>query len=90
MVHACCPTHWGPGVEALLFSRVQEPAKQEWLAYDAGRAPAPRRLAFCILQTPPAFLVIEALVDMRAHEGPGAVVGWKLVRARPTTAPAAA
>jgi hypothetical protein len=79
---AAAPNHWPRGAPPPpLPLSLQEPSKREWLAYDAGRAPAPRRLAFCILQTPPQFLVIEALVDMRAHAGAGAVVGWRTVSA---------
>ncbi|KAI8464298.1 MAG: copper amine oxidase [Monoraphidium minutum] len=57
-----------------------EPPKAQLLCFLAGRAAAPPRRAFCVLQAPPVFGVIEAVVDL-SHPpsgGPGAaaVVSW--------------
>jgi hypothetical protein len=55
---------------------LQEPFKEQQLLFRAGKLPSLPRLAFCILQTPPALVVIEALVDLRSHAGAAAVVSW--------------
>jgi Cu2+-containing amine oxidase len=60
---------------------LQEPPKAALLAFRAGRGPAPPRTAFCILQAPPAFGVVEALVAL-APGGGAEVVSWTPVRAR--------
>jgi hypothetical protein len=55
---------------------LQEPAKDQQLLFRAGRLRSLPRLAFCILQTPPELVVIEALVDLRSHAAAAAVVSW--------------
>eukprot|EP00877_Chromochloris_zofingiensis_P005949 jgi/Chrzof1/1607/Cz10g14120.t1 len=66
------------GLPPLRFNTItlQEPPKLDWLQYDAGARSSLPRLAFCILQTPPHFLVYEAVVDLRAHATAAAVVSW--------------
>eukprot|EP00878_Enallax_costatus_P018606 GHUV01019596.1.p1 GENE.GHUV01019596.1~~GHUV01019596.1.p1 ORF type:complete len:681 (+),score=180.46 GHUV01019596.1:3034-5076(+) len=55
---------------------LQEPPKQQLLAYESGQVLSLPRLAFCILQTPPEFAFYEALVDLRSHVSTSAVVSW--------------
>lgn len=85
---ACCDSHrhntttaHAAAAAAAAHAPPQEPPKEAQLAYDAGRLPSLPRVAFCILQTPPEFSVIEALVDLRGHAGGAAVVSWTTVSA---------
>ncbi len=56
----------------------QEPPKADLIAF-AKDGTVPVRQAFCILQSPPSTLAIEALVDLSS--GPkAAVTSWKTVR----------
>lgn len=52
------------GAARLRFNTVtlQEPPKKDLLAFSRGTGPRPPRLAFCVLQAPPEFAVIEAVV----------------------------
>lgn len=65
-----------PALTSLLVLLLQEPAKTQLLQLQSGRLHSLPRLAFCILQTPPEFIVIEALVDLRSHAASSAVVSW--------------
>lgn len=71
----------------LYHASLQEPAKAEYLRWRAGQGPCPRRRAFCILQTPPAFLVIEAVVELptpgssTGSSSSSRVVAWQEVGA---------
>lgn len=59
---------------------LQEPPKQQLLAFEAGVLRQLPRLSLCILQTPPEFAVYEALVDLQQQQldqhTPAAVVSW--------------
>jgi len=48
----------------LLLLSLQEPRKDQLLDFRSGKLPSLPRQAFCILQTPPDFVVYEALVDL--------------------------
>jgi Cu2+-containing amine oxidase len=74
---ACRAAAAGRGAARLRFNTVtlQEPPKPALLAHRRGAGPAPPRRAFCILQTPPAFGVTEALVELRPGGG-AEVVSW--------------
>lgn len=56
---------------------LQEPAKVDLLAFEAGGTPPPRQ-GFAILQTPPSYVVYEVTLDLQ--EGEAAVAGWDKVR----------
>lgn len=56
---------------------LQEPPKQQLLAYEAGQVALLPRLAFCILQTPPEFAILEALVDLQSDGSlSSSVISW--------------
>lgn len=63
-------------------SALQEPLKQQLLQYESGVVRQLPRLALCILQTPPEFVVYEAVVDLQQQSAgaPAAVVSWTKVR----------
>ncbi|GBF99493.1 copper amine oxidase [Raphidocelis subcapitata] len=61
-----------------------EPPKPALLAFLRGAGPRPARRAFCVVMAPPAFAVIEAVVELAAPGGGGgggaaaaAVATWK-------------
>jgi len=61
---------------------LQEPPKQQLLAFEAGVLRQLPRLSLCILQTPPEFAVYEALVDLQQQldqHTPAVVVSWTKV-----------
>jgi hypothetical protein len=58
---------------------VQEPAKQQLLQFESGVLQQLPRLSLCILQTPPEFVVYEAVVHLQPQHSAGAaaaVVSW--------------
>lgn len=55
---------------------MQEPPKQQLVHYEAGKVPSLPRLAFCVVQTPPAFAFYEALVDLGSYASASAVLSW--------------
>jgi len=76
---AACRAHSGPRRVPLRFNTVtlQEPPKAQLLAFSRGRLPRPPRRAFCVVQTPPEFCVVEAVVEFGGGGGGGAsVVSW--------------
>lgn len=69
-----------PHVTTTSLPPVQEPAKQQLLQYESGALRQLPRLSLCILQTPPEFVVYEAIVDLQPHAGAAAVVvAWTKV-----------
>lgn len=87
---AVCKQHFkslnpGADVEALLFNAVslEEPSKPALLAFSNGKAAAPPRKGFALMQPAAsvyseneAYAIIEAVVDLAAKK----VESWKLVR----------
>lgn len=89
---ACRAAHAARGGSALgrhtslRFNTVTllEPPKRDLLRFLRGPSAPPPRRAFCVLQAPPAFGVIEAVVDLSVFRdgGAAAVVSWDEVRRR--------
>jgi hypothetical protein len=67
---------------------LQEPAKADLLAFEAG-GPAPQRQGFAILQTPPSSAVYEVTLALQP-DGSSAVCSWEEVREPSVPAAAAA
>ena len=70
----------GLGSASVRFNTVtlDEPPKKELLAYLSHRGPRPKRVALCVLQTPPGLVdVIEARVVIR-DDGSAGVDSWQV------------
>lgn len=66
----------------MLWVCLQEPPKQQLLQYESGALRQLPRLSLCILQTPPEFVVYEAVVDLQQLGSAGAaaaVIRWTKV-----------